>query len=94
MGIAKVSEPLVVYANHLCCSFWIIQAPGRTKNSVEYFALNAIEILVPQSQVRIRQTANTTPAIIIKAGGSHPVGTMNLPGDIEAPRRTHTIHQS
>ena len=49
MGVAKIRQPLVVYANHLGGGFGIVQAHTGAQDAVQDLGLNTIAILVDNS---------------------------------------------
>src|SRR5262249_40354461 len=67
----------------------VIQPSGRAQDSVQYFALHAIAVLVENSQLWLGEPADSALAIVVQPGGGHPVRAVDASWDVLAPCRAH-----
>jgi hypothetical protein len=94
MGAAEICQPIVIYAQHLRGSFVVTESHTCAEDAIEDFSLNAVTILILQTQLRVGETSNALAAVVVQPGRCHAVGTMNLTRYIFAPGRSHAIGEA
>src|SRR5438309_11594875 len=90
---AEVREPLVVDAHRLNGGVGLVHPPRGAQNAVEHLALHAVQVLVLDPQLGIRQTANALPAVLVDTLLRHPVRAMDAPRDVLSASRAHAPRQ-
>jgi hypothetical protein len=93
MARAELREPLVVDPHDLDGRLRIIHAAGGAEDSVEHLGLDAVPVLVLQSQIGIGQATDALLAVVVEPGLGHAVGAMNAAGDVLASGRAHAVHE-
>ena len=83
-----------VDAHHLVGGIVVPQAHRRPEDAVEHLALDAVEILILDAQVRLREAPNPAFAVPVEALLRHAVGTVDLPGHVAPARGPHAVLQT
>ena len=86
---AEIGQPIIVDAQHRTGRFVVVEAIGGAENAVENFRLDAVAILVLETEIRVGQTPDFLLFVIVKPGRSHAVGTVDLARLIFAAGRAH-----
>src|SRR5215831_20792677 len=89
MRRAEVGEPLVVDPHDFHRGLGIVHPSRRAEDSIEHFALYAVEILILDPEPGLGETANAALAILVEARGGHAVRSVNLARHVLASGRAH-----
>ena len=93
MGLAEVGEPFVVDAHDLDGRLAVVQPVRGPEDPVEHLAPHPVEVLVPHPKLGLGETADPLGAVFVEALGGHPVGAVDHPRHVFAPRRSHAVHE-
>ena len=94
MGAAEARQPFVVDTQHFGGGLVVVDAHGGAEDAIEYFAVDAVALLILEAQVGVGEAADALAAVVVEPGRGHPIGAMDLAGNVLAARRAHAVHQA
>ena len=94
MDGAEVRQPSVVDAHHLGRGRIVAEAHRGAENPVQHFGLHAVQVLILDPQVRLREAANAVGAVAVEALLGHAVRAVDLPWHVAPPGGAHAVLQA